>query len=477
MLKVYNTLTRKKEEFKPRKDKEVGIYTCGPTVYNHAHIGNLRAYVFADTLFRYLKFAGYKVKWVMNITDVDDKTIRDSKKAGVSLKEFTEKYEKLFFEDIEKLNINKKEFFKIPKATKYMKEMQELVKVLLDKEIAYIKDGSIYFNIQKYIDSGHKYGKLLKIDMANFKRGERVEADEYEKENVQDFVLWKAKKESNEPSWDFKIEGKNYPGRPGWHIECSAMSRKNLGNPFDIHTGGVDLIFPHHEDEIAQTEGAYDVPIANYFMHNEHLLVENQKMSKSLGNFYVLEDITKFGKPLAFRLLALQTHYREKLNFTKDSMLQAEVALTRVYEFIRKLLWVEKTGQKDRVSFLLKKVEKEFSVAIADDLSTPRALASLWESIAKINKLIDEGLLNKKEANLFYDFFLKIDRVLGLGLDEVLQPKIDPTIVGLINKYKKATVNKDYETKDKIRTEFNKLGYKIEDTKYGIPRITFLGEK
>lgn len=474
MLKIYNTLTKKKENFKPLKNKKVGIYTCGPTVYNHAHIGNLRSYIFADILNRFLKFSGYKVKWVMNITDVDDKTIRNSKKAKKSLKKFTEYYKKIFFEDIKKLNINKADFFSVAKATEHIPEMQELIKVLLRKELAYVQDSSIYFSIKKYIEAGHKYGQLVNIDLTNLKISQRIEADEYEKNNPQDFALWK-KKKNDEPSWDFDIEGKNYHGRPGWHIECSAMSRKYLGNPFDIHTGGIDLAFPHHEDEIAQTEGAYNLKIANYFMHNEHLLVDNKKMAKSLGNFLILDDIRSYTVPLAFRMLMLQAHYQDKLNFTKISLLQAQGALEHLYEFIRKLLWIKKEGEENRVDSLIEKTENGFNEAMEDNLSTPKALTFIWDLKGSVNKLIDAGELNAKEAKLVYNALLKFDQVLGLGMVTVEEPDIKPNLKEWIEEYKKATTSKDYQKKEEFRKKFEKAKYKIEDTRYGIPRITFKG--
>lgn len=288
-LFLYNTLTRKKEEFRPIKDNEIGLYTCGPTVYNYAHIGNLRSYIFADILVRTLRYnlGEEKVKWVMNITDVDDKTIRDSKikypdlPSMEALQKFTKEYEEYFWQDMQSLNVKTPDIITHATDQKYIAGMQELVKNIVDKGYGYIKEGSVYFDVQKFAKN-HKYGNLINLDMAGFKAGTRVDADEYEKENVQDFVLWKGYKEG-EPVWEFDLNGEKLPGRPGWHIECSAMGELELGCPFDIHTGGIDLKFPHHENEIAQSVVGYNCeqPI-NYWLHNEHLLVDGQRMGKKI---------------------------------------------------------------------------------------------------------------------------------------------------------------------------------------------------
>src|SRR3989338_8353872 len=312
-LKLYNTLTRKKEVFKPIKDKIVNLYTCGPTIYDYAHIGNFRAYICSDILKRYLKYKGFKVKHIMNITDVDDKTIKGANQQKISLKDYTKKYEKIFFEDIEALNIDKADVF--PKATEHIKEMIDLVKKLLKNGIAYkSEDGSIYYDISKFKD----YGKLSHTKIKELKEGARVNQDSYEKESANDFALWKAyHEEDGNIFWQTEI-GK---GRPGWHIECSAMSMKYLGSHFDIHAGGVDLVFPHHENEIAQSEAFTGKKFVNYWFHNEHLLVDGRKMSKSLGNYYTLRDLlTKNYNPKAIRYLLLSTHYRQQLNFLKKNL-------------------------------------------------------------------------------------------------------------------------------------------------------------
>ena len=321
MIKVYNSLTKQKEEFIPIKKDEVTIYSCGPTIYNYVHIGNLRAYVFNDILVRSLKFLGYNVNHTMNLTDVDDKTIRDSKEFKGKfesnkqrLLEFTKVYEKAFFDDLKSMNILKSK--NIPRATESIKEMELVIDNLLKKEFAYIAEDGIYFNVRK----NKNYGQLVKIDFESqeYNSENRVVSDEYEKDNVQDFALWKFKKTEDEPSWDIKINGKHYDGRPGWHIECSAMAYKIFGEAFDIHTGGVDLVFPHHENEICQSSCAFDNFKINYFMHNEHLLVDGTKMSKSKGNFYTLRDLNEKGySSLGVRETFLRSHYRNKLNFRK----------------------------------------------------------------------------------------------------------------------------------------------------------------
>jgi len=308
-LYLYNTLNRKKEEFKPIDSDRVGIYTCGPTVYNYAHIGNLRSYVFADLLVKVLRynFGDTNVRWVMNITDVEDKTIRDSKNKYSSLppmaalKKFTAEYEDFFWQDTVKLNIAKPDFIAHAADATYVKKMQALIKNIFKTGYAYIKDGSVYFDVVKY-SKKYKYGQLVDIDVSKLKSDARIDDDEYEKDNVQDFVLWKGQK-AGEPSWEFELDGRKLPGRPGWHIECSAMGEAELGMPFDIHTGGVDLKFPHHENEIHQSVVGYGVkkPV-NYWLHNEHLLVDGQRMGKRFNNFYTLKDLAEKNiDPLAYR--------------------------------------------------------------------------------------------------------------------------------------------------------------------------------
>jgi len=453
-MKIYNTLSRKKEEFKPIKKEVVGLYTCGPTVYNFAHIGNFRAYITADVLQRFLKFSGLKVKWIMNITDVDDKTIRDSKKEFPKLEpkdaliKFTRKYEKVFWQDLEKLNIDKKDFTRNPRATDTITEMQDLVLKILDKGYGYIKDGSVYFDVKKYAKK-YKYGQLLEVDMGGFKAGARIDADEYEKENVQDFVLWKGAKEG-EPTWDFKIKDKNLAGRPGWHIECSAMSEKDLGKKFDIHTGGIDLKFPHHENEIAQSTIGYGTTPVNVWLHNEYLLVDGGKMSKSKGNFYTLTDLEKKGfDVLALRYLNLLTSYRMPLNFTWKSLEAAGNALNNLQRALSEL---PRAGQVCKVYL------KKFKSALEDDLDTARALGVVWQLVKDPKK--DDA---KKKATL-----LEFDKVLGLGLGEVKKIEIPASIKKLAGERDRARKEKDFKKADKVRKEIKEKGFGLEDARDGV---------
>ncbi len=438
VLKVYNTLGRKKEVFKPIKKGEVGMYVCGPTIYNYVHIGNLRAYIFADILKRYLKFKGFNVKEVMNLTDVDDKTIRDSQKSGKSLKEFTKVYEKAFLDDINAINVETPEV--MPKATEHIEEMVAIVKKLLEKGIAYKAENGIYFSIKKFKD----YGKLSKIKVKELKEGasDRVSKDEYDKESVNDFALWKFyDKKDGDVFWDTEI-GK---GRPGWHIECSAMSSKYLGERFDIHTGGVDLIFPHHENEIAQSEASSGKkPFVKYWIHNEWVLVDGKKMSKSLGNFYKLKDIINKGfSPMDLRYLYLTKNYREQINFTWENLEASKNALQRLKNII--------AGLKDN-----KKINKnylgEFEKAMDDDLNVPEALQVLWKLVR------DENAEGKIQT------IKEMDKIFGLKLLEKEKIKIPAEVSKLVKEREEARKNKDFKKSDELREKITKRGYQIEDT-------------
>lgn len=447
-LKLYNTLTKKKEVFKPINKREVKIYTCGPTAYGHAHIGNLRSFIFADLLKRYLEYKGYKIKHIVNITDIDDKTIKNSQKQKKSLKEFTEFYIKSFFKDIKILNI--KPANKYPKATDHIKEMQSLIKKLLDKKIAYKSpDHSIYFDISKF----KKYGNLANIE--GLKTGARVNQDEYQKDQANDFALWKAwdKKDGNN-SWTGILNR----GRPGWHIECSAMSMKYLGNNFDIHTGGIDLIFPHHQNEIAQSEAATNKKFVNYWLHCEHLLVNNKKMSKSLNNLYTLKDLlNKNYDPMTIRYILLATHYPQNLNFTFKGLEASRSSLNRIKEF---LLNTKNKKDNPKTKIEIKKLKKEFEKAMDNDLNISEALASIFNFIKKINKI--------GGGNQAYKQIIEFDKVLGLNLNKVKQPKLNQQIKKLIQEREKARKNKDYKKADKLRQQLNKKGIIIQDTKQGI---------
>jgi cysteinyl-tRNA synthetase len=457
-LRLFNTLTRKKDEFRTVEPKNVKMYNCGPTVYNFAHIGNFRAYVASDILKRYLLYKGYSVKQVMNITDVDDKTIRDSQKEAISLKDFTERYTRCFLEDLESLNISRPDI--MPKATEHIKEMVEMVKILLEKKIAYKGDDAIYFDITKFDD----YGKLSKIDVKSNKAGARVNQDEYDKENANDFALWKMYDESDgEVYWDTQV-GK---GRPGWHIECAAMSIKYLGMPFDIHTGGVDLIFPHHENEIAQAEAAYGKKFVNFWLHNEYILVDGKKMSKSLGNFYSLRDVLKKGyDPNAVRYLLMSSHYRQQFNFSFEGLNASKSSIERLNEIIMKLRAVKETDVSDDFTEgLIKKAMQGFEEAMDDDLNISLALSRVFDFIRIINQHVMDKNICKESADKIINFLKNIDSVLGV-MDFSLQ-KIPEKIKELAEKRLEARKRKDFQLADKLRDEIKEAGFSIDDSADG----------
>jgi cysteinyl-tRNA synthetase len=457
-LRLYNTMTRKKESFSLLKGKEVRMYSCGPTLYDFAHVGNFRAYIFSDVIRRYLEYRGFKVKLIMNLTDVDDKTIKGSRKERVPLHKYTEKYKAAFFEDIKTLNI--KPAFAYPEATDHIREMVEIIKVLLKKGFAYkSKDGTIYFDISKFKD----YGKLAKLDKKGLKAGARVSQDEYEKEQANDFALWKAwSKEDGRVFWDTEI-GK---GRPGWHIECSAMSSKYLGHAFDIHTGGVDLIFPHHENEIAQYEAATGKKFVRFWLHNEHLLVDGKKMSKSLGNFYTLRDIFDKGyNPKAVRYILLATHYRQRLNFTLKGLEAAEASVSRLLDFMDML---DEAGGQEFAGMkkIVDKSRKGFGAAMDDDLNIAGALAAVFNLVKEINVLSEKGKLGKKGAKMVKDLMLKFDKVLGVL--EMEKHDLSAEIESLILERERARKAKDWQRADEIRARLKEMGVILEDTQKGV---------
>jgi len=448
-LKIYNTLTREKEEFIALDNKEVKMYSCGPTVYNYPHIGNYRAYIFADILKRTLLYTGFNVKNVMNITDIDDKTICESQKVGKTLKDFTEFYTEEFLKDIESLNILKPTI--LTKATDYIDTMVSLIEKLLEKEIAYKSaDGSIYFDIKKF----KEYGKLSHITLEELKENAsgRIKSDEYEKDNIQDFALWKAWDQNDgEVFWETSL-GK---GRPGWHIECSAMIMKNLGEQIDLHTGGVDNIFPHHENEIAQTESITGKQFVKYWMHNEWVLVDNKKMAKSANNFYVLSDLKKnnINNVLSYRFWLLTANYRTRVNFVWDAIEGSEVALKRLYRLYLEL--------GDTVGTINTTYQNKFKEYLEDDLNTPEAIALLW------NLIKDESISNAdKKATI-----LNFDKVLGLGFEQIEKNAKEEIIPDEINEIVKereeARQNKDFKKSDELRGKINGLGYEVKDTSEG----------
>ncbi len=456
-IKFYNTITKNLDEFSPLENRTVKIYSCGPTVYDYAHIGNFRSYIFTDILRRFLKYKGYHVIQVMNITDVDDKTIKRSNEEKVSLKEYTEKYEKAFFEDLESLGIEKVEHY--PRATEHIPEMINLIKQLDKKRMTYISEGSVYYKISQF----KNYGKLSKIDLENVKTGVRVDLDEYSKDDVKDFVLWKGKKEG-EPSWDTPYG----PGRPGWHIECSAMSMKYLGPTFDIHTGGEDLIFPHHENEIAQSEGATGKPFVRYWLHCAHLIVEGEKMSKSKGNFFTLCDLLHQGySPKAIRYLLLSTHYRKQLNFTRESLQAANVAVEKIQNFYNILLET-KTNNNGETEFEhgINELMEKFNSNLEDDLNISGALGNFFDLITETYKQIDQNRLTENSKSQLLRHIQQINSIINI----IEEPKkeLSKELMGLIEQREKARKEKNFKLSDEIRDQLKGKGVLIEDTKEGV---------
>lgn len=475
-LKIYNTLSRTLEEFVPidPEGKKVGFYCCGPTVYDFAHIGNWRTFVFADLVRRYLEFKGYNVCHVMNITDVDDKIIRRVHETGLSLKEYTGKYEAAFFEDMGSLNCRMPHH--TPRATEHIKEMHEVIAKLMERGIAYqTSDGSIWFSIEKYQQLGGKYGKLAKLNFDMMRRGSRIINDEYDKESFADFALWKARTpEDGNITWQSPWG----EGRPGWHIECSAMSTKWLGKCFDLHLGGEDLIFPHHEDEIAQCEGtgsyAENEQFVKYWLHISHLMVEGKKMSKSLGNFYTLRDLLKKGyKGNEVRYLLLTAHYREPLNFTMDGLNAARSAISRIEDCLNKLREISDSGsgqakEADKTSEQKTPVLNEFEKALDNDFNLPAAWAVVFEWIRDLNKLMQENKITPAQAANELAAWDKINSVLGVIIQYETNPP--PEIVSLVEERQIARKNKDFARADAIRSELRSKGWWIEDTPRG-PRL------
>jgi len=460
-IHFFNILTRRKEAFTPLEPGKVRMYTCGPTVYDYAHIGNFRAFLFEDLLKRWLEYRSYKVTHVMNLTDVDDKTIRGSQKQQIPLEKYTEHYANAFFEDIKALNIKPADYY--PKATAHIPEMMTLIKTLIQKGYAYkAPDNSIYYAIKKF----KNYGKLSHIKLDELKTGARVKTDEYAKEEAQDFALWKAwTPEDGEVFWETEL-GK---GRPGWHIECSAMSMKYLGETLDIHCGGVDNMFPHHENEIAQSEAATGKQFVRYWLHNEHLLVEGKKMAKKLGNFYTLRDLLGKGyDPIAIRFLLLSTHYRAQFNFTFEGLDAAKSAVERLRNFVRRLNDADGKPSETKLAELIDKVQKDFGCAMDDDLNISVALGTLFDFVREVNNLLDAGTVKKSEAELVVALMKGFDSVLGV-VGEVETAEVLPKEAEeLIGKREEARKAKDWKTADEIRGKLKSMGIVLEDTAQGV---------
>ncbi|MCH7879448.1 MAG: cysteine--tRNA ligase [candidate division Zixibacteria bacterium] len=457
-LQFYNSLTNKKEDFKPIEEGKVGLYTCGPTVYDFAHIGNFRAYMFEDLLRRYLIYKGYQVNQVMNLTDIDDKTIKGSNAQGISLDEYTRPFKDGFFQDLDTLGIARAELY--PEATTHIPEMIEIIKKLVANGLAYEIDGNYYFKISAF----QGYGKLANVDMQGLKAGARVATDEYEKDSVSDFALWKAwDAEDGEVFWETEL-GK---GRPGWHLECSAMSMKYLGEHFDMHTGGVDNKFPHHENEIAQSEGASGQKFVNYWLHCEHLIVDGQKMSKSLGNFYSLRDVLDKGyEPKAIRYLLISTQYRMPLNFTFEGLESASNALNRYNNFIRLLSDYSADGD-GQAGEIIAGARKAFEAGLDDDLNISAALGAVFDYIRDINSLIASQNLSQTEKTIALEAMEGFESVLNFKREDAGVDNAEE-IETLIEKRNAAKKNKDFQTADSIREQLTAMGIVIEDTPQGV---------
>lgn len=459
-LKLYNTLTRQKEVLKPLKDNHVSLYTCGPTVYNFAHIGNFRTYIFEDLLRRAIQFFGMGITQVMNLTDVDDKTIKGAIAKGVTLNEFTQIYKDAFFADLKTLNIQPAEVY--PAATDYIDEMIKITQGLIDKGFAYQGgDGSIYYAITKF----PHYGCLSHLHLDELQAGasHRVAADEYEKDHVADFVLWKA----YDPERDGKIywESPFGKGRPGWHLECSAMAMQILGQTIDIHVGGIDNMFPHHENEIAQSEAYSGQQFSKVWMHAEHLLVDGKKMSKSLGNFYPLQALLDKGfSGLQVRYMLLQTHYKTQLNFTFTGLESVKESLHRLNSFIQRLHEVAPGPAGGAVHAVLEQTLISFSEALADDLNISVALAAIFDMVREVNVLNDAKKLNRDEALEVMALLKRFDTVLGVLNFEVEAEEIPKELQKALLDRNQARKDKNWALADQLRVHIASQGYVIEDT-------------
>jgi len=476
-LMFFNTLTRSVQEFTPldASGRNVGLYCCGPTVHDFAHIGNFRTFVFADLVRRHLQFKGWAVRHVMNVTDVEDKIIKRVHERKTTLAEYTGKFEAAFFEDFEALGCLRPH--ETPHATAFIPKIIQLIEKLVARGVAYAApDGSVYFSIEKYRAAGHTYGQLLNLNFAELRPGERVSNDEYAKESIADFALWKARvPEDGAVFWPSPWG----EGRPGWHIECSAMSTDLLGPSFDIHMGGEDLIFPHHEDEIAQSEGAclqaHGHRFVKYWLHGAHLLVEGKKMSKSLGNFFTLRDLLAKGfSGREIRYLLLTAHYRESFNFTLDGLLGARAALARLDESLGKLreLAGAATAPADTA------LPEKFSLALDDDLNISRAWGEVFEWVRENNRLLASGAINAAQAASRLAAWDKINTVLGIRPAKAAaiaasgsEPgAVPPEIAALLDQRQAARKAKDFKRSDAIRDELKAKGWVIEDTPKG-PRL------
>ena len=462
MLKFFNTLTGQLEEFRPLQEGKVGIYFCGPTVWDYAHIGNFRTMaVFGDTLRRYLKYKGYRVRHVMNITDVEDRIIKFSHEQGKTIDEYTAKYIAAFVEDYDALGAERPEV--MPQATRHIEEMVDIIRRLREAGHAYESEGSYYYRINSF----DGYGKLSKINFAgNIVGGsERVDTDKYEKEDARDFALWKAREEPNEPAWETELGA----GRPGWHIECSAMSMKYLGETFDIHAGGIDLVFPHHENEIAQSEGATGRQFARYWMHAEHLKVEGESMSKSRGNYYTFRDLRERGyDPTAVRYLLLSVPYRKQLNFTFEGLRGAEKTVESLRDFHARVRDARpEPGSNEQIQAGIARALREFEDGMDDDLNTSVALAAIHDLKREVNTALDEGALREDDRAEVLSLVERFNSVLNIfpGDGPAL---LDEDVQRLIDERQEARHRRDFRRADEIRDQLASRGIVLEDTRDGV---------
>lgn len=459
---IHNTISRKREAFVPLEGGHVRMYTCGPTVYNYAHIGNFRAYMFEDILRRQLAFAGFEVTQVMNLTDIDDKTIAGAIQAGVSLNEFTQPYKDAFFADLETLNIERAELY--PAATDHIGEMIALIESLIAHGHAYVSDdGSVYYNVGSFAE----YGRLARLDMSGLQAGARVDQDEYDKENAGDFAVWKAwDEEDGEVAW----ESPWGRGRPGWHTECSAMSMKYLGERFDLHTGGVDNIFPHHENEIAQSEGATgSKPFVKYWMHCGYLIVDGAKMSKSLGNFYTLRDLIAKGYTgREVRYVLMSAQYRQPLNFTFSSLDAARSSLARLDDFrdrLAELAGADTGDDKTGLPEWAQRGAERFREAMNDDLNTPGALGTLFDMVHEGNRAMDDARVSTQQSLSVIRELDAMDRVLGVL--SVADEAPGENVMALVDARTTAREKKDWAESDRIRDQLAGMGWEVRDTSDG----------
>jgi cysteinyl-tRNA synthetase len=456
-VRLQDTLTGETRPLEPLEDDHVRIYSCGPTVYGPVHIGNFRSFLFVDVLVRYLRYRGYRVTWVMNVTDVDDKIIRGAAAAGIGVEELADTWLARFVADADRLRMTRPDV--LPRATRHIPEMVALIQTLLDQGHAYrTDDGSIFFRIASW----PSYGRLARLDPEQMRVGERVEADEYAKDDVRDFALWKGHRDG-EPSWDTAIG----PGRPGWHIECSAMSMKHLGESFDIHTGGVDLIFPHHEDEIAQSEAATGKPFVRTWLHCAHLQMSGTKMAKSTGNIARVGEVLDSGvDPRALRYALIAVHYRAALNYAPDSLTAAAAAVDRLDALLASLATYREDRPDDpSLPDALANARAAFDAAMDDDLNVSAALAAVFDLVRDLNRRIDSRALSTADAGRAIDWLRTTDTVLGVLPDAA--DDLEPALRSLLDDRVAARAARDWAASDRLRDELATHGIAVEDTRDG----------